>query len=130
LFTDGRSVTTFPADDGATLPGVAGWDGEPDPPAGGAGAGAAHDSETPRIGNLTGKLNADTGVPGGTSTVNDNLAPPTTVTVTTHCSADAGADERSPTVEAASPTVPAMMTARTRRVTGLGVLARRRTERS
>jgi hypothetical protein len=80
-------VTTFPAEDGAPLLGVVGWVVEPDPL--GAGTGAAHASDTPRTGSLIGRFNADTGVPGGTSTVNDNRAPPATVTVTVHCSADA-----------------------------------------
>jgi hypothetical protein len=94
LFRDGFSVTTFPADAGGA---TAGADG-----AGvvvvalelvvGAGA-AAHDSVIPTIGSFTGKLNADTGVPGGTFTVNDSFSPPATVTVTTHCSADAAGSE-------------------------------------
>jgi hypothetical protein len=42
---------------------------------------------------LIGRFNADTGVPGGTLTVNDNFAPPSTVTVTTHWSADAAGSE-------------------------------------
>jgi len=51
--------------------------------------GAAHDSETPMIGNLTGSDIAETGVPGGTLTENVSFWPPTTVTVTVHCSAEA-----------------------------------------
>jgi hypothetical protein len=43
-----------------------------------------HDSDNPNTGNFTGNDNDDNGVPAGTFTVNDNFAPPTTVTVTTH----------------------------------------------
>jgi hypothetical protein len=55
----------------------------------GGGAGCAHDSDTPNTGNFTGKEIDDNGVPGGTSTVNDNVRPPTRVTVTVQGSADA-----------------------------------------
>jgi hypothetical protein len=44
----------------------------------------AHDSVTPRTGSLTGSEIAESGVPGGTSTLNVSFAPPATVTVTTH----------------------------------------------
>jgi hypothetical protein len=69
---------------------------------------AAHDSATPTTGNDTGNDNADNGVPGGTSTVKLNLAPPATVTVTTHDCAPA-ADGHTPkptTSKAAVATTP------------------------
>lgn len=47
------------------------------------------DSETDWIGPVTGKWIEDSGVPGGTLTVNASFAPPTRVTVTTHVSAEA-----------------------------------------
>src|SRR5579884_2073781 len=56
----------------------------------GAGLGVeAQDSATAVIGSLTGNDIADTGVPGGTFTVKVSFWPPTTVTVTTHWSAEA-----------------------------------------
>jgi hypothetical protein len=50
---------------------------------------AEHDSATSTTGSFTGNDNADNGVPGGTSTVKLNFAPPATVTVTTHSCAPA-----------------------------------------
>jgi hypothetical protein len=49
----------------------------------------AHDSDTDAIGRLTGREIDDNGVPGGTLTVKDCLAPPTKVTVITQESAEA-----------------------------------------
>jgi hypothetical protein len=71
----------------------------------GGGAGAAHDSDTPNTGNFTGNEICDNGVPAGTTTVNDNFAPPNTVTVTTHCSADADGIEDNAIPPATTPTV-------------------------
>jgi hypothetical protein len=51
---------------------------------GALGAGGAHDSETDATGSFTGNDNDESGVPGGTLTVNDSWRPPRTVTVTTH----------------------------------------------
>jgi hypothetical protein len=44
----------------------------------------AHDSDNPTTANPAGNDNDDNGVPAGTSTENDNFAPPTNDTVTTH----------------------------------------------
>jgi hypothetical protein len=49
----------------------------------------AHTSETDSTGSVTGNGIEDTGVPAGTFTVNESLAPPATVTVTTQESASA-----------------------------------------
>ncbi|MHB8659297.1 MAG: hypothetical protein ACYC91_15355 [Solirubrobacteraceae bacterium] len=49
----------------------------------------AHDSETPTTGSFTGSGIDDSGVPAGTLTEKDRCWPPSTVTVTTHESADA-----------------------------------------
>lgn len=48
-----------------------------------------HDSVTFSTGSLTGSEIDESGVPGGTLTVNVSFCPPTTVTVITHVSADA-----------------------------------------
>ena len=48
-----------------------------------------HDSVTDWTGPVAGRWIEDSGVPGGTFTVNVSLAPPTSVTVTTHVSAEA-----------------------------------------
>ena len=59
----------------------------------------AHDSLSETIGSDTGRLMLDSGVPGGTLTVKDWCAPPATVTVITHSSADAaGSDPSASTV--------------------------------
>jgi hypothetical protein len=65
----------------------------------------AHVSDSPSTGSFTGNDKDDSGVPGGTFIVNDSFAPPITVTVTTHESADAvaGTNER-PVNRAAMPT--------------------------
>jgi hypothetical protein len=62
-----------------------------------------HDIDTLATGNFTGKLIADTGVPGGTSTVNANGAPPTSRTVTVHGSAEAGGNHANPATVANAP---------------------------
>jgi hypothetical protein len=49
--------------------------------------GGAHDSDTEATPTLTGSGIADTGVPGGTLTVNDSVCPVTVFTVTTQESA-------------------------------------------
>jgi hypothetical protein len=48
-----------------------------------------HDSVTAWTGPVTGNLIDDSGVPGGTLTVKFIFCPPTSVTVTTHVSAEA-----------------------------------------
>lgn len=48
-----------------------------------------HDSLTATTGSFTGSLMADSGVPGGTFTVNVCFPPPASVTVITHVSAEA-----------------------------------------
>jgi hypothetical protein len=57
--------------------------------AGGGGIAGVHDSVSERIGSLTGNDRFDSGVPGGTSMVNGICTPPSSVTVTTYCSAEA-----------------------------------------
>jgi hypothetical protein len=56
---------------------------------GGGGAGAVHDPVIPTTGSFSGSEIDDSGVPGGTFTVNVIECPPTSVTVTTHWSAAA-----------------------------------------
>jgi hypothetical protein len=74
LFTDGFSVETLPEDRGRVLVGVFGCGVVPDPlgALGALGAGAAHDSETDATGSFIGNANDESGVPGGTLTVNDS----------------------------------------------------------
>jgi hypothetical protein len=84
--------------------------------AGGGGGGAvvvvvatgAHDSDMLAIGSFTGSDSDESGVPGGTSTVNDSDAPPTSVTVTVHdCApAVAGTAARAPATRPAEATRP------------------------
>lgn len=52
---------------------------------------------------VTGSGSEDTGVPGGTLTVNDCFCPVRSVTVTTHVSAEAGAEANRPTSIATAP---------------------------
>ncbi len=58
-------------------------------------AAGAHDSDSETIGSETGRLILDSGVPGGTLTVNDCVSPPASVTVTVHSSADASGSDPS-----------------------------------
>jgi hypothetical protein len=61
---------------------------------GGGGAGdGVHDSDSERTGSLTGNDRFANGVPGGTSMVKGICTPPSSVTVTTHGSADAGGSQ-------------------------------------
>jgi len=60
-----------------------------------------HDSDSDRIGSFTGNDNDDNGVPGGTSIVNGIWTPPSSVTVTTHSSADAAGNMVRPSAPAA-----------------------------
>jgi hypothetical protein len=53
------------------------------------GAGAWQDSDSERIGRFIGSDNDASGVPAGTSMVNGIFTPPSSVTVTTHSSAEA-----------------------------------------
>jgi hypothetical protein len=55
----------------------------------GAAAVGAQVSEIEAIGSVIGREICDSGVPGGTFTVNDSFSPPTSVTVITHSSAEA-----------------------------------------
>ena len=64
--------------------------------------GTAHDSETEVTGPVTGRLSAETGVPGGTSTVKTTGGPLCTLTVTVHCWAEADGSETSAVPPAAT----------------------------
>ena len=100
----GVVVLDFVLTDGACEAGAALVKGAEDAGALGATAGpvetgadtVGHDSDSDRIGKLTGNDNDDSGVPGGTSTVNGIFTPPSNVTVTTHCSADADGSAATP----------------------------------
>jgi hypothetical protein len=59
------------------------------------GAGV-HDSDTLATGSLIGRFKSDSGVPGAASTLNESVAPPTRLTVTTQGSADASGSHARP----------------------------------
>jgi hypothetical protein len=65
----------------------------------------AHDSDTPTTPAVTGSEICERGVPGGTSTVNDSWAPPTSVTVITHVWAEADGRAAIPITAATEATV-------------------------
>jgi hypothetical protein len=91
LCADGRCIRAWPDGRGALDTTVDEVVVEAvDAACGGAGAGAGggrHDSDTLTTASLTGRPNADTGVPGGTETV--TVFPPSSVTVSVHVSAEA-----------------------------------------
>jgi hypothetical protein len=104
--TEGFCVTAFPAACGGAPSGVGGdGAGVALEELGAGGAGAAHDSDTDATGRFIGNGSDDNGVPGGTSTVNDNCRPPRTVTVTVHCCADAGGNQVRAMPAASTPAV-------------------------
>jgi hypothetical protein len=70
---------------------------------GGGGAAGVHDSDSERIDSFTGKDRLDSGVPGGTSMVNGICIPPSSVTVTTHGSAEADGTQAKAMVAARPP---------------------------
>lgn len=67
-----------------------------------AGLGEEQDSDAPSIGSVIGRCSAETGVPGAAFTLNVRIWPETSLTVTTHWSADAFGIAATPIVTAAA----------------------------